>query len=225
MGLFDRFSRLVRANVSYLVSGAEDLEETLKQVVNDMQVDLVTMRQAVAQAIATQKRTERQVEQAHRSAQSWYDRAQSAMHNGDEESARIALTRRHTYLQTVQSLAEQVTQHTKVVQQMKASMAELETKLADARAKKDMYIARAKAAQSSAHIHARLSQQTGDSYSPDSIFERMEARVLDLEAQAELSSGANTDTIAQQFEQLERQSLISKQLEQIRAEASRKPDA
>ena len=58
MGLFDRISRLVRANVNQLVNGAEDPEKILQQTVLDMQSALVSMRQAVAQAIATQKRSE-----------------------------------------------------------------------------------------------------------------------------------------------------------------------
>ena len=82
MGLLDRISRLVRANVNSLVNGAEDPEKTLQQAVAEMQGDLVSMRQAVAQAIATQKRTERQNEQAARAAQEWYNRAQMALKKG-----------------------------------------------------------------------------------------------------------------------------------------------
>jgi len=41
-----------------------------------MQDDLVQMRQAVAQAIATQKRSERQAHQAQSTADEWYRRAQ-----------------------------------------------------------------------------------------------------------------------------------------------------
>ncbi len=57
MGLFDRIGRVVRANVNSLISGAEDPEKILEQTVVEMQHDLTQLRQAVAQAIATQKRT------------------------------------------------------------------------------------------------------------------------------------------------------------------------
>ena len=60
MGLFDRLSRVVRANINDLVSKAEDPEKVLEQAVIDMQEDLVQLRQAVARSIATQKRTEQQ---------------------------------------------------------------------------------------------------------------------------------------------------------------------
>ncbi|MEL7512144.1 MAG: PspA/IM30 family protein, partial [Cyanobacteria bacterium J06554_3] len=183
MGLLNRISRLVRSNVSSFVSGAEDPEKVLQQTVLDMQNDLVSMRQAVAQAIATQKRTERQCQQAKRNAQEWYNRAQLALQKGDEPTAHTALTRRQTYIQTEQTLAPQIAQQVTVVQQLKSNMNLLERKLAEARTQKDMYIARARAAQSSVRLNEMMS-----AHSPNgrNAFERMEARVLDLEAQAKV---------------------------------------
>ncbi|MGB5913932.1 MAG: PspA/IM30 family protein, partial [Phormidesmis sp.] len=136
MGLLDRISRLVRSNISQLVNGAEDPEKILQQTVADMQSDLVSMRQAVAQAIATQKRTERQREQATRTAEEWYNRAQLALQKGDEVMAKEALGRRQSYAQTAQSLSAQITQQTDIVQQLKANMGHLERKLSDARTQK-----------------------------------------------------------------------------------------
>ncbi len=46
--------RVIRANLNSLVSKAEDPEKILEQAVLDMQEDLIQLRQAVAQAIATQ---------------------------------------------------------------------------------------------------------------------------------------------------------------------------
>ena len=64
MGLLDRIGRVIRANLNSLVRGAEDPEKILEQTVTEMQEDLIQLRQSVAQAIATQKRTERQQSQA-----------------------------------------------------------------------------------------------------------------------------------------------------------------
>ena len=64
MGLFDRVSRLVRANINDAVSKAEDPEKILEQAIIDMQEDLVQLRQAVATAIASQKRSQQQYQQA-----------------------------------------------------------------------------------------------------------------------------------------------------------------
>ena len=60
MGFFDRLSRLLRANLNDLVGKAEDPVKILDQSVEDMQADLVKLRQAVAIAISSQKRLRNQ---------------------------------------------------------------------------------------------------------------------------------------------------------------------
>ena len=60
MGLLDRLSRLLRANLNAFVSDAEDPIKILDQSVADMQEDLVKLRQAVAIALSSQKRLENQ---------------------------------------------------------------------------------------------------------------------------------------------------------------------
>ncbi|MGB5916991.1 MAG: PspA/IM30 family protein, partial [Phormidesmis sp.] len=122
-----------------------------------------------------------------------------------------------SYAQTAQSLSAQITQQTDIVQQLKANMGHLERKLSDARTQKDMYIARARAAQSSVRLNEMMM-----SNAPGGIgaFEKMEARVLDLEAQAEATAelGADsTDSVERQFSQLENQGSLDQQLDQLKA--------
>ena len=100
MGLFDRVSRLLRANVNDMVSKAEDPEKILEQAVMDMQEDLVQLRQAVASAIANQKRTEQQYNKSMADANSWQSKAQLALQKGDEDLAREALVRKKNYSET-----------------------------------------------------------------------------------------------------------------------------
>ena len=79
MGFLNRLSRLVRANANAAVSGMEDPVKILDQSVADMQSDLVKLRQAVALAIASQKRLSNQSEQAEAHAKTWYERAELAL--------------------------------------------------------------------------------------------------------------------------------------------------
>ena len=108
MGFFNRLSRLVRANANAAVSGMEDPVKILDQSVADMQSDLVKLRQAVALAIASQKRLRNQSEQAEAQAKTWYERAELALKKGEEDLAREALTRRKTFQETATSLGAQV---------------------------------------------------------------------------------------------------------------------
>jgi phage shock protein A len=201
MGLFDRIGRAIRATLNSWISKAEDPEKVMEQAIIDMQDDLIRLRQAVAQAIATQKRSERQQAQAASNAAEWYQRAQLALQKGEEELAREALTRRKTYLDTATTLKEQLGQQVTIVAQMKKNMVTLEGKLAEAKTKKDMFVARARSAKASEQLNEMLGQNTTGS--SIAAFERMEEKVLELEARSEAIAELNADTVEGQFAALE----------------------
>ena len=119
MGLMERIGRLFRSNVNSWTAQREDPEKILEQAVYEMQENLVRMRQGVAQAIATQKRTERQAAQAHSTEEEWYRRAQMALEQGNDALAREALTKRIAYQQTSSALAEQIGQQKTLVSKLK----------------------------------------------------------------------------------------------------------
>jgi phage shock protein A len=201
MGLFERIMRVIRSQINSLISKAEDPEKILEQAVMDMQTDLIQVRQAVAQAIATQKRTERQYEQTQSTADEWYRRAQLALQKGDEHLAKEALTRRQSYQQTANSLKSQIDSQQEIVGQLKNNMRGLESKIAEARTKKDLYITRARSAQASEKLSEVLGNLSASSSM--SAFERMEEKVMQLEARSEAIASLGADDLEKQFSALE----------------------
>ncbi|PSO53812.1 MAG: phage shock protein A [Cyanobacteria bacterium QH_8_48_120] len=215
MGLLERVWRVIRSNISSLVGKAEDPEKVLEQAVADMQQDLIKMRQAVAQAIASQKRTERQATQAQSTADEWRRRAQLALNKGDEDLAREALTRRQSYQETAQTLQNQLEQQNGVIDKMKKDMRTLENKISDAKTKKDMYIARARSAEASQKINEQIGN-TGTESSM-SAFERMEERVMELEASSEATQELATDDIENRFSALEGGDNVDEELASLKS--------
>ena len=131
MGLFDRISRIVRANVNEMVNKAEDPEKVLEQSIVDMQEDLVQLRQAVASAIATQKRSQQQYNQAESQANQWYSRAQLALQKGDEKLAKEALQRKSTYSETANTMKVSLDSQIVQVETLKRNLTALEGKISD----------------------------------------------------------------------------------------------
>ena len=82
MGLLDRFFQVVKSNVNSVIQSLEDPEKILDQVVEEMQNDLIKVRQSYAEVSATHKRMERQKEQADNLALDWYRKAQLAVSKG-----------------------------------------------------------------------------------------------------------------------------------------------
>jgi phage shock protein A len=215
MELMDRILRVIRANLNSLVGQAEDPEKVLEQAVEEMQQDLIGLRQAVAQAIATQKRTERQASQAQSTAQEWYNRAQLALSKGDENLAREALTKRKSYEETAKAMQAQLVQQADVVTKLKENMRTLESKISDAKTKKDLYIARARSAQASQKINEMLGNMgTGSAMS---AFEKMEEKVMQLEAQSEVIAELGSNELEKKFAALEGGKEIDAELAALKA--------
>jgi phage shock protein A len=215
MGFFERIWRVIRANFNSLISGAEDPEKILEQTVMDMQEDLIQLRQAVAGAIASQKRTERQYHQAETTSEEWYQRAQLALQKGDERLAREALARRKSYQEMANTLKTQIEQHGTIVNQMKDNMRGLESKISEAKAKKDMFIARVRSAKAS----ERLNEVIGNMKSGGSlnVFERMEEKVMQLEAQSDAIADLGTSDLEKKFRALESGSDLDVELAELKA--------
>ena len=206
MGVLGRLGQVIRSQVSDWVNGAEDPEKMLDQAVADMQRDLIQLRQAVAQAIATQKRTERQQHQTAMLIQEWYNRAQLALQKGQEDQAREALAQRHTYQRIGSQLAGHISDQKAAIAQLKTNMRELEVKIADVRTRRDMYIARARSAEASQRIQDMIGQ-VGHERSLGTL-SQMADKVLDLETQAsataELNQALTDQSLEGRFAALER---------------------
>ena len=216
MGLFDRLWRVIRANINSLVGAAEDPEKILEQAVMDMQEDLVQLRQAVAGAIAAQKRTERQCSQAESTAAEWYQRAQLALQKGEENLAREALTRKKSYQETATAMKASLGQQNAVVTQLKDNMRALESKISEAKSKKDMYIARARSAQASERLQEMMGNiNTGSALS---AFERMEEKVMQLESRSEAIAELGTNDLEKKFLSLEGAEDVDSELAAMKAQ-------
>ncbi len=216
MGLFDRISRVVRANVNDMVSKAEDPEKILEQAIIDMQEDLIQLRQAVASAIASQKRTQQQYNQNQTEANNWQQRAQLALQKGDENLAREALTRKKTYGETANTLKTQLDQQVAQVDTLKRNLIAVEGKISEAKTKKDMLKARVSAAKANEQLQSAVGQMsTGSAMS---AFERMEEKVLQLEARSQAGAELAGSTLESQFAALESGSGVDDELAAMKAQ-------
>jgi phage shock protein A len=216
MGLFDRLSRVVRANLNDMVSKAEDPEKVLEQAVIDMQEDLVQLRQAVARSIAEQKRTEQKYNQDIAEASKWEQRAKLALSKGDENLAREALTRKKSHTDTATVLKQQLDGQVTQVDNLRKNLVALEGKISEAKTKKNMLQARATAAKANEQLQKTLGNI--DVNSATGAFERMETKVLEMEARSQAVGELGGFGIEQQFAQLESGSDVDDELAMMKAQ-------
>ncbi|KAK8972438.1 hypothetical protein V6N11_018626 [Hibiscus sabdariffa] len=201
MNLFDRFARVVKSYLNALLSSVEDPEKILDQAVIEMNDDLVKMRQATAQVLASQKRLENKYKAAEQASEDWYRKAQLALQKGEEDLAREALKRRKSYADNASSLKSQLDQQKSVVENLVSNTRLLESKIQEAKAKKDTLKARAQTARTATKVNEMVGNV--NTSSALSAFEKMEEKVMAMESQAEALGQLTTDDLEGKFALLE----------------------
>ncbi|GJG85074.1 hypothetical protein tb265_02550 [Gemmatimonadetes bacterium T265] len=206
MGIFDRFSRVVRSNINDLISSAEDPEKMLNQLIADMNGQLVKAKQQVAAAIADERRLKDQAEAEARLSSDWEGRAILAVNEGRDDLAKQALLRQSEHAEHARTLATTWDAHRNETEKLKGQLRELADKIEEAKRKKNLLLARQRRAEAQKRI-----AQTMSSISEKSAFEafaRMEEKIdqneRQLRAASEIDEEFTGDKLAREFKQLER---------------------
>jgi phage shock protein A len=218
MGLFDRIRRVVSANLNDMVNKAEDPEKMLEQAILEMQEDLVQLRQGVAQAIAAQKRTEKQYNEAQNEINKWQRNAQLALQKGDENLARQALERKKSFTDNSTALKASLDQQTAQVETLKRNLIQLESKISEAKTKKEMLKARITAAKAQEQLQGMVRGM--NTSSAMAAFERMEEKVMMQEARAQSAGELAGADLESQFAKLEGSSEVDDELAALKAQMS-----
>jgi len=215
MTIIERMSTLVRANINDLLDRAEDPEKVIKQLLMDMHTQLLEAKTQVAAAIADQKQLYDRFEENQAQATEWQQKAELAVEKGEDDLAREALTRRNSYQQTADGFKQQYDAQAKQVAELKDALGQLEAKITEAEAKKDLLLARSRRASAETQIRTTLSglDQSGAMAS----FERMEDKVNQQEARASALAEVETDSVESRFAALETADDVERQLAELKA--------
>lgn len=189
MGVFRRFNTIVKANLNDLITKAEDPEKMLDQALADMRGNLRQSREQVIEVIADGKMMEKMRSQFLAESASWTARARLALQKGDEPLAREAVIRKTVSDAQVAGLDKQIETQKEYVGALKESLVVLQRRIEEARVRKGELKARArraKATAKAAKVVARtVSEAAFADSSPFETFERMEDKILTLEARVE----------------------------------------
>ncbi len=141
MSLLDRVSTLLRANLNDLVEKAEDPERMLKQIVLDMENQLLQVKTQVAIAIADQHLLEKKRAEQEQHSADWRRKAELAVGKGQDDLARAALERALSHDQLVTGFTAQAEDQKHEADNLRQALRKLEQKLNETRAHCEMLVA------------------------------------------------------------------------------------
>ena len=218
MALLERVSTLIRANLNDLIDKAENPEKLIKQVILDMENQLLQVKTQVAIAIADQHLLEKKQKENEERISDWNRKAELAVGKQQDDLARAAIERGLHYKQLSESFRQQVADQTLQVETLKNALNKLQQKLQEARAHSDLLIAQ--------HRRARTLDKAADAHSAMSSpnhsanFDRMKHKVLRQEAVGQAKNElleVEGSSVEARFAAMEKEDEINRILSELKA--------
>ncbi|MBI3990317.1 MAG: PspA/IM30 family protein [candidate division NC10 bacterium] len=205
MGILERVMTVLKANLNDLINRAENPEKMLNQILLDMQEQLAKAKQEVAAAIADEKRLEQQYRNEVEQAREWERKARLAVEKENDELAKEALRRQAEHERYGLDYKKQWERQKESTEKLRTALQALNRKIEEARRKKTLLVARQRRAEAQKRIHDTMTGLTDTS--AFDTFERMAAKVEQVEAEAaasaELSEELTGEALEKRFAELE----------------------
>jgi phage shock protein A len=215
MSLMERVSALIRANLNDLVDKAEDPEKMLKQVILDMENQLLQVKTQVAVAIADEHLLARREKENSSKRADWMRKAELALDKSDDQLARAALERADSLRLMGEALEEQMHDQKTQTETLRTALRKLDQKLGEARAKCDLLIAQNRRARA---MRKATEAKTGvEADKTSATFDRMRRKVQHDEAVTAAHVEIAAESIDDRFEEIERNDRIEQLLNELKA--------
>ena len=218
MALLERVSTLVRANLNDLIDRAENPEKMIKQVMLDMENQLMQVKTQVAIAIADEHLLLKKQKENEEKAAEWDRKAELAVDKKQDDLARVALERGLACRQMGQGFAQQVADQKTQVDTLKSALRKLEQKLQEAQSKSELMMAQ--------HRRSRALSKTSDARMATgggvavATFDRMKHKVTREEAVSQAKAELAGDDFEDRLAALGKEDEIDKMLSDLKARRS-----
>jgi phage shock protein A len=217
-----------------MIEKAEDPESLLKELIREMDENIIRLRNEIVKSIAAEKRLARQVGDVRKKIQTWQENSEKAVRDDNDELARKALGRK---LSEERKLPDLMNQHQRAAASsasLKDQLRLLEDKVQDARRKNEILIARKRSAQAHQSLLTATQNFAAAARKSDALlaeahlltpgaFESLEDEVLRLETEAEAMREImhQEPSLEEVFERSKTDEAIERQLQELKKKVIR----
>jgi phage shock protein A len=218
MGVLERLSTLLRANINDMLDQAEDPAIMLNQILRDMENEINKARSQVADMMAQEKLYSNDLKGEQDKSAHMEERAMYYVRQGNDAMAKEALKRKADSDSNLAVLQQQLQAQTDMVTRLRGQLDALQAKYKDALGNRDSLLARHHAAQAQQKMDQTSRDLNVTDYGND--LSRMEQRIKMEEArtgaEAELDRDSYGDSVAGRFDSEERNDTVDQQLADLK---------
>lgn len=215
MSIFSRLADIVNANLNSILDKAEDPAKMVRLIIQEMEDELVRERSNLARFLAEKKDIVRQTERHQAHIADWQQKAELALSREREDLARAALLEKNKQTEQLAALQHEQDIVTASIDKLSAAINALEAKLVDARSRQQAMQLRERSAQSRINVQERV--RHSETASAVDKFERMERKIDELEAKADVYQQGKNQDLQQSFAELAVDDAISQEIAKMKA--------
>ncbi|WP_410772096.1 PspA/IM30 family protein [Fontibacillus sp. BL9] len=220
MGVFKRIKDITKASVNDMLDKVEDPIVMLNQYLRDMEAEIRDAEVTVAKQMANERRMKQRLDEAVRISSQREAQAEIALRNGQEEVARKLLEEKIHYDQKQSEFSDLHAQSEAQANELKQQLHEMKDEFYKLRNKRNELVSRAQMAKARKQMSQISSLHTIESGNASLGFHRMEEKIMQLEAEAEVSGVVYRGTSPSSYispADAEKQLKVDAQLEALKA--------
>ena len=221
MGVMERLSTLIRANINDMLDTAEDPEIMLNQILRDMETEIGKARSQVADMMAQERLFSDDLKAEQDKVAHMEERAEYYVRQGNDTMAREALKRKADSEANIAVLQQQLSAQSEMVGRLRSQLDALEEKYKDALANRDNMLARYRRARTQQQVTRTMSNLDVTDYS--GALSRMENRIRMTEARSDAETQLNNDMTSDTsstFDNAERNAQVDQELAALKSRIS-----
>ena len=179
MGILDRFSTIVKANINALLDKAEDPAKMIDQYLAEMRESLAEVKRETAGVMAEESRTRAKVEANQAEMEKYAGLAKKALQAGNEGDAKVFIAKKQQLELSGQGLVEAYEVARSNAQKMRQMHDKLVADIEELNARKAAIKAKAAVAKTQSKVN-EMTSASDRAEGARSAFDRMEAKADEM---------------------------------------------